>query len=342
MTTSKSTPTTAAKPEPAAETKQAALARADATCAETTQSAADCANSLFDALIIGGGSAGASCALWLKLLGLNPCIIERNDRLGGLQADSPYLNPWIVSSRPQAGSAIAAEMQHNILTQGIACRFSETVRRLEKNTQGFTVHSANGNKLRGKTLVLASGVRPVSGNLNATPRLLIGPSARIAQHNFAGQSVAILGGGDNAFEHYLLIKATSASQNGTENGNVAAAKITLFARSIRARQAFRAQIPDCDIQLGEYQVCAEQNSVNHQHYDWILVMYGWTPELNYAQELGLARDERGFLRTDTHCQTSVPGIYAIGEVTQRMHPCCVTAMADGVVAAKAIERTLIG
>jgi thioredoxin reductase (NADPH) len=49
----------------------------------------------FDAVVIGGGPAGASCALWLKLLGFSPTIIEERSRLGGLQNDSPYQNDWI-------------------------------------------------------------------------------------------------------------------------------------------------------------------------------------------------------------------------------------------------------
>ena len=55
----------------------------------------------------------------------------------------------------------------------------------------------------------------------------------------------------------------------------------------------------------------------------------------FADDLRLARDERGYIRTDfATAETSVPDIYAIGEVAHRMHPCVVTSMADGVVAAR--------
>ncbi|MFM8314948.1 MAG: NAD(P)-binding protein, partial [Deltaproteobacteria bacterium] len=50
----------------------------------------------YEALIVGGGPAGCSCALWLKHLGLKPLLIERSHRLGGLQNDSPYPNIWIL------------------------------------------------------------------------------------------------------------------------------------------------------------------------------------------------------------------------------------------------------
>ena len=92
--------------------------------------------------------------------------------------------------------------------------------------------------------------------------------------------------------------------------------------------------------MGQYEIQTDHNTVAGRSYDQIVVLYGWEPHLPYVQSLGLARDSRGFVLTDPDCQTSVPGMYAIGEVAQRMHPCCITSMADGAVAAKAIQRTL--
>ena len=84
----------------------------------------------------------------------------------------------------------------------------------------------------------------------------------------------------------------------------------------------------------------QQNNKNI--YDVMIVLYGW--EANFPEAFLPLKDtllnDRGFITTDTKCQTPVPGIYAIGEVANRMHPCVTTAMADGVVAAKAIEEIL--
>ncbi len=55
----------------------------------------------------------------------------------------------------------------------------------------------------------------------------------------------------------------------------------------------------------------------------------------------LRRTARGYVATDAvTAQTSCAGVYAIGEVAQRQHPCVVTALADGVVAAKAIQASI--
>jgi thioredoxin reductase len=70
-------------------------------------------------------------------------------------------------------------------------------------------------------------------------------------------------------------------------------------------------------------------------------MYGWEPVPVFSAELALDQDDRGFLTVaGPTCETSVSGVYAIGEVAARSHPSVVTAMADGVVAAKAIQRRI--
>lgn len=79
-------------------------------------------------------------------------------------------------------------------------------------------------------------------------------------------------------------------------------------------------------------------------YDVFIVLYGW--EANIPSALNAWRDrlldERGFVATNAFCQTHEPRFFAIGEVADRMHPCVVTAMADGVVAAKAMLVGLEG
>jgi thioredoxin reductase len=93
--------------------------------------------------------------------------------------------------------------------------------------------------------------------------------------------------------------------------------------------------------VGGYSVDAAARSVNGVSYDLILVFYGWEPCVGFADALGLHRSAQGFIATDMQtAQTSCPGVYAIGEVAQRQHPCVVTALADGVTAAKAIQAKI--
>jgi len=286
--------------------------------------------SAFDAIIVGGGPAGASCALWLKQLGLRPCIVERRPSLGGLQNESVSENGWIAPIIGLRGEEVAHSIHTNILAHGIACHLGTAVNSIEMREDGFMVdigHAMAEGPLRALHLVLASGVRPADGGFREGENLLIGPGKQIAYRDFRDQSVAILGGGDNAFENYEFIRARGARS------------VHIFARSIRARREFLERIPLEDTSVGPYEVDAEAMTVAGRRYDVIVVLYGWTPALEFMRNHPLARDEKGFVVTDRDsAESSIRNVYAIGEVAQRMHPCCVTSMADGVVAAKAIQR----
>ncbi|WP_454917648.1 NAD(P)/FAD-dependent oxidoreductase [Xanthobacter sediminis] len=283
---------------------------------------------MFDAVIIGGGPAGASCALWLQMLGFRPCLIERRPTLGGLQNDNPYPNEWIASAPNRTGYEVASDIHRHVLSHDIVCRLGEGVSALDVIERGFRVTTTGGAMVFARAAVLATGVRPVKGGLSASDQVLIGPGRTMFNAAFDGQEVAILGGGDNAFENYIFVRKRGA------------AAVHIYARTIRARRAFLEKVPASDVRLGAYHVEPERPAVAGRPYDRLLVLYGWEPYLPYAHHLDLARTARGFVETDPDCQTSIPNLYAIGEIAQRMHPCCVTSMADGVVAAKAIQRSL--
>ena len=287
----------------------------------------------FDAVVIGGGPGGASCAQWLKMLGFSPCLVERRSRLGGLQNENPYHNRWIVAAAPgSSGHDIARAIHENIRALGIPVLLdTEVTDVLRRDADGFHVEvrgPAGPRRVTGRTVVLASGVKPNAGNLARRANLLIGHGNQVEETDFRGAKVAILGGGDNAFHNYPILKERGARE------------VTLFARTIRARLEFLEQVPPEHVRLGEYLVDEERLTVNGEAFDKIIVLYGWSVNLDYMRSIEVAVDTKGFVVADRDCQTSVTGIYAIGELTQRLHPCCVTAMADGATAAKAIQRHL--
>lgn len=283
---------------------------------------------VFDAVILGGGPSGCSCALWLKMLGFSACIVDRRKRLGGLQNDSPYPNRWIVPVVGMTGQGVAAQMHRHVLEHGVALKLGFGAAHVTRQNGLFHVTNADGSHVIGKRLVIATGVVPVTGDLTASDSLLIGPGVQIAERDFAGKRVAILGGGDNAFENYLFIK------------NRGAQRVRLFARSLRARAEFLRQAMPEDVRVGDVTVNAANRSVNGEQFDLIVVLYGWQANMPFSYDFPVRMTERGFIDTDSHCETSEPYVYAIGEIAHRMHPCCVTAMADGVIAAKAIQRSL--
>ncbi|CAJ0808361.1 Thioredoxin reductase [Ralstonia psammae] len=288
--------------------------------------------STFDAVIVGGGPAGASCALWLKLLGFQPCIVERRAILGGLQNESPYPNVWIASSIGYRGQQVARAIHENVHSHDIASCLNTTVQSIIPRDGGFLVNTgsaATREVLFAPYLVIASGVRPADGGLRAGPKLLIGPGKQIDMTDWHNKSVAILGGGDSAFENYEFIRAKGASN------------IRIYARTIKARREFLQCVPVQNVRVGPYVVDPDTMTVAGQRYDAVVALYGWTPSLEFIGNLEFTRTSGGFIATDHRtAETSIQNVFTIGEVAHRMHPCCVTSMADGVVAAKEIQKRI--
>jgi thioredoxin reductase (NADPH) len=286
-------------------------------------------------VIIGGGPAGCQCALWLTMLGHKVTVLEKSSQLGGLQAASPYPNNWVAGVMNLTGSEFAANLQRHIKDMNIPVLFNSDVTEIHTLPQGFTLH-VNDNELPASHVVIATGVKPRCDELIAGENMLIGPGEKIYSYDFSNLRVAILGGGDNAAENYHFIKMKQAQV------------CHVYARTKRAREQLWSQVNSDEVFLQSYQVNQSAMTVTHQgiarEYDVMVVLYGWEANLPsvftpFKKQLCT---EQGFVITDAHCRTPLAGIYAIGEITNRMHPCVVTAMAEGVVAAKAIQGELEG
>lgn len=301
---------------------------------EIQQTDSACANSLFDAVVIGGGPAGASCAVWLARLGFSVTLLDADDGIGGLCRRNPFRDDWNVSLPGMTGPQVAANLALSLEQAGVPVRLSCPVSSIERSGSWFDVYGqALADPLRARFVVIATGVRArgVSGFTpdNAPAGLLIGPGEGVVAQSFQNKRVAVLGGGDNAFENALY-----ALDHG-------AAQVTVFARTVRAQAQFVQRLPADRVIGGSYCLDASSLRVNDQAFDLIMVFYGWEPCAPFADTLGLLRTEKGFLATHPKtAETSCSGVYAVGEVAQCQHPCVVTAMADGVAAAKAIQARL--
>lgn len=289
---------------------------------------------VYDAVIVGAGPAGASCAIWLARLGLAPVLVEAGDRVGGLGNDNPFRDDWIAALPGLTGQQVAANIAESVQAAGVPlhlCAPAVHARPCKGGVEVMLGGQAEGLALRGRALVIASGVRarglPGHPPAASWPGVLVGPGSPIVAQDYTGLSVAVLGGGDNAFENFVYVR------------NRGAREVHLYARTVRAQQQWVVRAGRENVHVGPYQVDPAARTVDGRRYDLILVFYGWEPQAAFADGLRLARGERGYIQTDfATAQTSLPDVYAIGEVAHRMHPCVVTSMADGVVAAKDIQR----
>lgn len=282
----------------------------------------------FDAVIVGAGPAGVSCGIWLQQLGFTSALVDRNASCGGLQLSNPWTNTWIATSVRVLGADITRALHESAMTHGCSLHMGRTAQSATRSGQGWRIALDDGAVLQGRCLVLAGGVVPRTGGLLPRAALLVGPGPEVAKTDFHCARVAILGGGDNAFENYQFVEQKGATS------------VHLYARTIRARAEMLEKVPPQNVFEGPFTFDQGALTVNGRAYDQVLAFFGY--EANRRSLLGLepAMQPSGFVQTDATCRTSLPGVWAIGELARRAHPCCVTSMADGVVAAKDIQQTL--
>jgi len=276
-------------------------------------------------LVIGAGPAGSACALWLHRLGCPVTLLERSAQAGGLQTYSPYENRWLPSVMDATGQEIAARLDAQLRSAGVDLRANTGVRAISTNAAGFAVALEDGSVLQAPQLVLATGARFRTGGFSNAGAVAIGPGHNTEALEVQGKRVAILGGGDNAFDQYGFIMRRGAQS------------VTIFAKTVRAQQVLRAVVPACDVVVGPFEARQSDMTVNGQAFDAISVQFGFEAVVPDGLE-ALQRTPLGFVAANLWGETSVPHLYAAGEISQTFHPCVATSFAHGIQVAKHIHR----
>lgn len=292
--------------------------------------------SLYDALIVGAGVAGITCAVWLKRMGYSVLLLEASEQVGGLCARNPFVDEWNPTAPRLSGQEVAANLRESLAAAEIEVKLHHQVRSVQLVDQGFRVRVLNPHDeelfFTAKKLVVGTGVdykAPLECRGQAFDDVLIGAGARLNHYDFKGKRVAVLGGGDNALENALFVQ------------NRGAAEVTVYARTLRGQRHWLERLRPEQLKVGDYSFDPANKTVAGQGYDVVLVFYGYEPQGQWLSDLDIVFDDKNYITVDfATTETAVPGLYAIGEVSKRQHPCVVTAMADGVAAAKAIQKAL--
>jgi len=275
-----------------------------------------------DVVIAGGGPAGVSCAIWLKKLGVDCVLLEAAEALGGLQRRSPYENLWLPGVQGKTGQQVAHDLERHARDIGVDVRTLCPV--MSVTADGRAVTTGQGT-FTAPYLVLATGSTPRSGGFKAAHNVAIGPGVPIESLEVRGRRVAILGGGDNAFDQARFVRDRGGD-------------VTVFSRSEpRAQRLLQDMIPDVPVIAGPYRADQKTMTVNGEPFDVFAVMYGFKAIVPDGLEL---RQTNGYVEVDRFGETSLPGVHACGEVTDYWHPCVTTACAHGIQVAKAISRKL--
>lgn len=297
-----------------------------------------------DLLIVGGGPAGITAALWGKRLGLNPLLLEAAPQLGGqlLRSYNRFVDcPGFYGL---VGADIAERLTIHLVREGVRFETEAPVTRIDCAARTVTVRGEA--MLSGRALVLALGVRKrklgVPGEQEFAGRG-VSTSATRDKEKYVGREVVIVGGGDAAFEEALLL-------------DEAGARVTLVHRSatFRARPLYRDRVlghPRIRV-MTHARVTAIEGTDKVERVKIELSPPDAGPRqitlpvagvflalgVTAATELvagQVACDADGYIITDRHGATSCAGVWACGDTTRPLLSSLSTAFGDGATVAKA-------
>ena len=300
--------------------------------------------------ILGAGPAGMSCANACLSFGLSPVVIERSDHVGGAQRSNFHPNLWLLGSPSESGQELTRRLVAHYRELEATTLLGTRLEGFEKGDGGFKLHlhTPEGRRdLAVSALVIASGMRPhatpelVALSQNS-PRVIIGPLNDTIRDDVRDADVLILGGGDNALDHALFLAERGNRVQVCTRREFSGREALMGACRKRPEIELRTHCRPERLEVDKTGVAARWAEGEPTHFDWLLVMYGYKPNTEvvetFAPELRAERIASGHLHVDTWQRTTVPGIYAAGDVTDNVQPAIPTAIAQGLAAAKAIER----
>ncbi|KAF0101279.1 MAG: oxidoreductase [bacterium] len=301
--------------------------------------------------ILGAGPAGMSCANACLSFGLAPVVIERDDHAGGAQRANFHPNLWMLGSPGETGEEMSRRMADHFATLAVPTRFRCEVTGVEMEGGRFRLQLAGGPdgapaSLRADAIVLATGMRPqasaeLAALARACARVIVGPLSPTIRDGIHGREVLILGGGDNALDHALFLRERDNRVTVCTRAGFSARAAFLAACRDQAGITLRAQCRPQAI-LPRNDGLRVRWSDEERDFDWLLVMYGYRPNVDVLERfppaLRPALTAGSHVRVDAWQRTSVPGLYAAGDLTESAQPSVPTAIAQGLAAARAIER----
>ncbi|MCX6032398.1 MAG: thioredoxin-disulfide reductase [Chloroflexi bacterium] len=309
------------------------------------QAAAEPRPAIENVIIIGSGPAGWSAALYTGRANLRPLLITGNE-LGGQIALTTE-----VENFPGIGTIQGPELVENMQKQ--AERFGaevliDYVTELDVNGPPFTVTTAGGHLFRTNSVIVATGASPRRLAVPDEERLTgrgVSYCATCDGFFFRGKEVVVIGGGDSALQEALFLTKFASRVRIIHRRDSLRAGATLARRAKENPKIEFIWNSVVTAISGENKVekLAVKNVVTGEEttlpVDGVFVYVGHLPNNQLFMDK-LAMDDQGYLITDRLMRTSVPGIFAAGEIQDHRFKQAATSAGQGVAAAMECEKYL--
>lgn len=305
-------------------------------------------HSFYDAIIIGGGPTGLTAATYLAREGVNALVIEKAG-MGGQAGITQTLDNFPGFDEGISGAEFAARLTRQAQRFGAEVLQAQDVVSIEQDGQYQCVHTADGSEYGATAVLLATGARYRRLGIPGEEEL-IGSNVHFCATCdgafYKGKKVLVVGGGNSGFEEGLFLTKFASQVDIIEFLPQVKASKTLRDKvagiqnmSVTVNHAvkeLRVKNGKLDAVLVEDRATGE---VKEWHYDGIFVFVGFSPNSDLAK--GKAEvDQWGAVITDGTLMTSIPGLFAAGDVRAGSTKQAASAAGEGATVALMMRQYL--
>jgi len=299
---------------------------------------------MYDIVIVGGGPAGLTAAVYARRAGKTALVIEKGG-FGGQIAFSPKVEN-IPGTQSISGAEFADQLVEQAMNLGADAEM-ETVVSIQRGEHAFIVNTEEGGAYEARSVILAVGVKHRMLGLDGEEELIGNGLSFCAVCDgafYQGQDVAMIGGGNSALQEALLLAETSRKVTVVQNlphftGEKALADALLSRDNVEV--LFSTLVTGYEQADGTLTGLRVRNQTTGEErtlaVSGVFAAVGIVPQSELVKDQ-IACTEDGRIITNEHMETNLKGVYAAGDVRTTPLRQVITACADGAVAAtRALE-----
>ncbi|AAP07416.1 alkyl hydroperoxide reductase subunit F [Bacillus sp. 22475] len=290
----------------------------------------------YDVLVVGGGPAGASAAIYAARKGIRTGIVA--ERFGGQVMDTMGIENFI-SVKKTEGPKLVASLEEHVKEYDIDVMNLQRAKRLEKK-ELIEVELENGAILKSKSVIVSTGARWRNVGVPGEAEFKNKGVAYCPHCDgplFTGKDVAVIGGGNSGIEAAIdlagIVKHVTVLEFMPElkADAVLQERLNSLPNVTVLKNVQTKEITGTDKVNGISYIDRETEEVHHVELQGVFVQIGLVPNTDWLGET--VERVRGEIVTDKHGATNVPGVFAAGDCTNNPYKQIIISMGSGANAA---------
>ncbi|CAM4250435.1 alkyl hydroperoxide reductase subunit F [Paenibacillus typhae] len=291
----------------------------------------------YDVLVVGGGPAGASAAIYAARKGIRTGIVA--ERFGGQVMETMGIENFI-GTKYTEGPKLAASLEEHVKEYEIDVMKTLRAKRLEKK-ELIEIELENGAVLKSKTVILSTGARWRNVGVPGEAEFKNKGVAYCPHCDgplFAGKHVAVIGGGNSGIEAAIDLAGIVSHVTVLEfmpelkADSVLQKRLYSLPNVTVHKNVQTKEITGTDKVNGITYIERDTGTEQHVELEGVFVQIGLVPNTDWLAET-LERTRFGEIIVDNHGATSIPGVFAAGDCTNSPFKQIIISMGSGATAA---------